>query len=109
VEPETKTITVAGKDYTLGVIRTGLGRKLQAHAKGDSSEFSVAFLAASLNAGGHKEATIEWVDENIPFYGAFNELWAAALELNGMKKPTGENRPEPGPAAASTLPTTTLQ
>jgi hypothetical protein len=108
VEPETKTITINGKDYTLGVIKTGLGRKLQAHAKGDSSEFSVAFLAASLNAGGHKDATIEWVDDNIPFYGAFNELWAAALELNGMKKaPVGDARPEPGPA--STSPTTTLQ
>jgi len=110
VEPLTKTVTIDGQDYTLGVIKTGLGRKLRSRAGAEPSDFNVAFLAASLNAGGNPEATPEWVDENLPFFGTFNVLWAAAIELNGLKAPsTGDAQPEPGPAPVSTSGITTVQ
>lgn len=112
---ETKTVTIEGRDYILGRIKTGAGRKIKS-SKTDPSDFSVAFLAASLQSGGMTEATAEWVDDNIPFFNGegkspFSELVTAAYEVNGYKVAApGEKLPEPGPApAGSTSTTSTVQ
>lgn len=112
---DTQTVTIEGREYTLGRIKTGLGRKIKA-SKTDPSDFSVAFLAASLQSGGMTEATPEWVDDNIPFFNGagqspFSELLTAAYAINGYKVAApGESQPEPGPApAGSTSVTSTVQ
>lgn len=104
------SIEINGKTYTLGVIKTGPGRKMQKQYP-DPSDYNVAFLAASLKSGGLEEATPEWVDENIDFYpvvvggqSEFLQLLNKALEANGVKieapKPGGE---VPAEAAATEL------
>jgi hypothetical protein len=105
----TKTVTIEGDsplssmNYVLASIKTGVGRKLRETA---AQDFNVAFLAASLQAGGHADATIEWVDANIDFFGTpspFNTLLTAAYEVNGFKvQKVGEKQPEAGPAPDAT-------
>ena len=105
---ENKPITIEGREYILGRIKTGAGRKIKS-SKTDPSDFSVAFLAASLKAGGMTEASPEWVDDNIPFFNGagtspFSELVAAAYEVNGYKVAVpakGEPLPEAGPAEST--------
>lgn len=111
---ENKVVTIEGREYTLGRIKTGIGRKIKA-SKTDPSDFSVAFLSASLQSGGMTEATPEWVDDNIAFFdGAgqspFQQLLTEAYAVNGYKVAAskGELLPEAGPAG-STSPTSILQ
>jgi hypothetical protein len=98
------TVTINGKDYELGSIKAGVGRKLKAKYP-DESDFGVAFLAESLKAGGFSEATPEWVDENLNYFdGQLNEAQIKAYQANGIKtevKPKmGEARPPVEAAAA---------
>lgn len=92
-----KTVTINGTDYVLGVIKTGAARKLQDTTK-NPSDFNVAFLSASLIAGGNAEATPQWIDDNLDYFAVFNPLVAEALEVNGLKTPKGEGQPAPAAA-----------
>ena len=87
-----KTVTINGTAYTLGIIKTGVARKLQDAIK-NSSDFNVAFLSASLIAGGMPEATPEWIDDNLDYFAVFNPLVVEALEVNGLRSPKGEDKP----------------
>lgn len=107
-----KTVTISGTEYTFGPIKLGVGRKLRAKYP-DAEDFSVAFVAASLAAGGLTEATPEWVDENVDCFGngGLTPYLTAAYEANGLSfsvpKP-GEALP-PSEAADSTSTTATGQ
>jgi hypothetical protein len=79
-----KTVTINGTEYTFGPIMTGVGRKLKEQYP-DRVEHNIAFIAASLKAGGNAESTPEWVDENVPYYNIFSEFLQAAFEANGFK------------------------
>lgn len=115
---ETKVVTIEGREYTLGRIKTGVGRRLRASIA-DSSDYSVAMVSASLRAGGMPEATPEWVDENIPWFGLekgiedspFQQLLVETYAMHGYKMEfprKGESQPEAGPAAGSTSTSSTV-
>jgi hypothetical protein len=97
---------IAGKEYIFDNIRIGDARRMKKDYP-EPSDYNVAFIAASLRAGGMAEATTEWVDNNLPFFnGCFVECLAAAYEACGMKLNTaaketagpGEGQPAEAPA-----------
>jgi hypothetical protein len=95
------TRTIAGTEYIFDNIRIGDARRMKKDYP-EPSDYNVAFIAASLRAGGNAEASIEWVDANLPFFdGAFVELLGAAYEACGMKlekQTPGEAQPAEVPA-----------
>lgn len=106
------TRTICGSEYTFDNIRIGDARRLKQDNQ-NPSDYNVAFIAASLRAGGHAQATPDWVD-NLPFFGdgGFNDMLRAANEACGfnVEEPkAGEAQPaeEPAAAAASTSATST--
>jgi hypothetical protein len=100
---ENRTVTINGVERTFGPIKIGIGRKLRAKYP-DNEDYNVAFIAASLRAGGNEDATYEWVDENINFAESL-DYTRAAMEANGLEfkvvemPKAGETQPA-GPAAA---------
>lgn len=82
----TKTVTINGEVYTLGTIKTGVGRKIHADNK-SPDDINLALIVASLNAGGHPEVTPQWVDETVDYYGAggYGDLLDKMLTVNGLK------------------------
>lgn len=82
-----KTITVDAVDYTVSTIKTGKAKTLR--GSGDSYDFNVALVAASLNAGGDDSATADTVND-LDYFPVFVPLSKAAQEVNGLVPATGE-------------------
>lgn len=82
-----KTVTIAGRDFTIGIIAFGPFRTMDRSLP--SVEFNANLVAASLEAGGYEDgqATVNtvpaWAD------GGFDRLLDEVMALNGLKK-TGE-------------------
>lgn len=105
---QTKTITLDGQDYTVAPIRTGDAKTMRASAAA-VEDYNIAFVAASLKAGGDSSASIDSVS-NLPYFAVFLPLLAAANEVNGLVTPAGEGEAAPAPAAAdSTSDSSTAQ
>ena len=106
--------TIAGRDLVFDNIRIGDARRMKKDYP-DNADYNVAFIAASMRAGGMADATPEYVDREFPFFdGVFPALLGAAFEACGMKieKPAeGEAQPaiaaNQDPPAASTSATST--
>lgn len=93
-----KTVTINGAEYTLGSIKSGVGRKMQDKYP-DASERNVAWIAESLKSGGFAESTPQWVDENVDWF-MFNDLLIAAFEASGFKTETPKVGEEVPPVEA---------
>ena len=101
-----KTITIDGKEYAFEPIKLGPGRKQMFKASEDDA--GITMVALSMQAAGHTDATVEWLDANLPAYvpsdvpgkpqASLVVLIEMAYEVNGFKMGTpGENQPV-GPA-----------
>lgn len=104
---QNKTLTLDGQDYTVAPIRTGDAKALRAAASG-AEDYNIAYLAASLRAGGDASASVDTVSD-LPYFHVFLPLLGAANEVNGLTVP-GEAEAAPAPAAADlTSDTSTAQ
>lgn len=95
------TLKIDDKEYTFGRIMIGPGEALD---EADPKQAPIMFVALCLQAGGHTEATPEWVKANFPRWidgaPAIGALMAKGYEANGVqtKVPVpGESQPA-GPA-----------
>lgn len=103
----TKTLKLDGQDYTLAPIRTGDAKSLRANAAA-AEDYNIAYVAASLRAGGDSAASVEFVSD-LPYFHVFLPLLGAANEVNGLVVP-GEAEAAPATDAAdSTSDTSTPQ
>jgi hypothetical protein len=97
----TTTLDVAGVSYTFAPITIEEGEALDSTPE---KEAAVTFIAACLKAGGHGDATPQWVKKTFPRWidgkPSIAILMEKAYEANGVKfkvPVAGENQPA-GPA-----------
>lgn len=100
-----KTVTIGGNQYSMSLVKLGVGRKLK-EENPDPEKFNDAFVVASLRSGGCTEASQEWLEENCGYF-EFNALIVAAYAANNVElamPKSGEGQP---PVEAAELTSTT--
>ena len=92
-----KTVTLDGTDYTVAPIRTGDAKQLRAKFE-TPEDYNIAFVAASLRAGGDSSVTPDSAAD-LAYFSVFLPLLGAAMEVNGLTA-AGEDQAAAKPDAA---------